>query len=201
MDRRIKSGDDDDIFRKRVMVVVTSFSSGTSQASAALPESRRKYSPMRKPARRSQSRAPRPRRCPPWRRPPPAARRPRSPRRSRWSPTSAAYAAPGSPTTPRNTRRTRRARKSTAGTRRDRRPARYDPWRLSLCCLSGRLGLEVRMNDGAVFGQRGGFYKLVVPVYRERLAGLVDEGLDEVEQIACIEARAARRASSVDSVW
>src|ERR1019366_154145 len=163
---------------------LTSFSSGTSPACAASPESRRKCSPMRKPARRSRCRAPRPRRCRPWRRRPRAARRPRSPRRSRWSPTSAACAAPASPTTPRNSRRIRRARKSTAGIRRDRRPERYVPWRRSLC-----FRLEVRMNDGAVPGQRRGLDQFVVPLHVKRLGRFVDQGLDEGKQVARVKDR------------
>src|SRR5258708_18098548 len=148
---------------------------------------------MRRPARRSRSPAPKPRRCRPWRRRPRAARRPRSPRRSRWSPTSAAYAMRGSPTTPRNSRRTRRGRKSTTGTQRDRRLGRYAPWLLSL-----GLRLEVRVDDGAVLGQRGGFHQFVVPVHRERLVGLVDHGLDERKQIAGIKPRRRSRDAAGD---
>src|SRR6202158_4805108 len=200
MDCRIKSGNDDEVFRKRVMVALTSFSSGTSRACAASPESRRKYSPTRKSARRSRSRGPRPRRCRSSRRRPRAARRPRSRRRSHWSPTSAAYAGRGSPTTPQNSRRTRRAQKSTAGTRRDRRPARYDPWRLSLS-----FRLEVRMNDGAVFSQRGVLDQFVVPLHRQRLGRFVDQRLDEGKQVARIKARrrgrdAARKIRSADDL-
>src|SRR4030095_5415007 len=122
----------------------------------------------------------------------PAMLRPRSPRRSHWSPTSAAYAAQGSPTTPRNSRRTRRGRKSTAGTRRDRRPARYAPWRVSL------FRLEVRMDDRAILGQRGGFHQFVFPVHGQRLVGLVDHRFDEREQIARIQAGRRLRDAAGD---
>src|SRR4029078_13028697 len=101
---------------------------------------------------------------------------PRSPRRSRWSPTSAAYAAQGSLTTPRSSRRRRRGRKSSAGIRRDRRLGRHAPWLLSLS-----FRLEVRVDDGAVFGQRGGFHQFVVPVDGEQLGRFVDQRLNEVE--------------------
>src|SRR5665213_4037493 len=51
------------------------------------------------------------------------------------------------------------------------------------------LRLEVRMNHGAVFGQRGGLDQFVVPFHRERLGRFVDQGLDEGKQVARIEAR------------
>src|SRR5206468_11710469 len=86
-------------------------------------------------------------------------------------------------TKPRNNRRKRRERKSTTGRRRGRRPVRYAPWRLSLS-----FRLEVRMDDGAVLGQRGGLHELIVPVHGERLLFLVDHGLNEIEQIARVEA-------------
>src|SRR6266481_1133788 len=151
-------------------------------------------------AQQSRSRAPRPRRCRPWRRRRRAAHPPRSPRKSRWSPTSAGYATRASPTTPRNSRRTRRARKSTAGTRRDRRPARDDPWRLSLS-----FRLEVRMNDGAVLGERGGLDQFVVPIHCQSLGRFVDQRLDEGKQVARIEARrrsrhAARKIRNADDL-
>src|SRR5579872_1222850 len=147
---------------------------------------------MQRSARQSRSRAPNRCRTKPLRRRPPAARRPRSPRRSRSSPTSAAYAARASPTTPRNNRRTRRARKSTAGTRRDRRPARVAPWLLLL------FRLEVRVDDGAVFGQRGGLDQFVVPVDGKRLARLVDHRLDEREQVACVKTGGRGRDAAGD---
>src|SRR6266403_5293235 len=141
-----------------------------------------------------------PRRCRPAQRRPQAAHPPRSPKKSRWSPTSAGYAAQASPTTPRNSPRTRRARKSTAGTRRDRRPARDDPWRLSLS-----FRLEVRMNDGAVLRQRGGLDEFVVPIHRQGLGRFVDQGLDEGKQVSRVEARrrsrdAARKVRNADDL-
>src|ERR1700726_2971588 len=58
--------------------------------------------------------------------------------------------------------------------------------------------LEIRMNDGAVLGQRGGLDQFVVPVDRERLGRLVDQGLDEREQVAGIEAGGGGRDAAGD---
>src|SRR6516162_10689224 len=48
--------------------------------------------------------------------------------------------------------------------------------------------LEIRMNDGAVPGQRGSLDQLVLPIDGDLLVRLVDKRLDKGEQVACIEA-------------
>src|SRR5258708_11491430 len=59
----------------------------------------------------------------------------------------------------------------------------------SMAALLSSFRLEIGMDDGAVLGQRGGLHQLVVPVDRERLVGLVDQGLDEREQVARVKPR------------
>src|SRR5271167_2146540 len=54
---------------------------------------------------------------------------------------------------------------------------------------SGRLGLEIRMHDRAASGQAGRLDQFVVRVDRDRLGGLVDQGLDEGVQVARVERR------------
>src|SRR5205823_7409059 len=60
------------------------------------------------------------------------------------------------------------------------------PYRFS---SSRGFGLEARMHDGAVPGQRRRLDDLVVPIDRERFARLVDEDLEEGVEILGIEAR------------
>src|ERR1700730_18701409 len=49
--------------------------------------------------------------------------------------------------------------------------------------------LKVRMDNGPVAGQRARFDYFVVPVHGQRLGLLVDQELDEIKQVAGIEAR------------
>src|SRR5271166_554070 len=63
--------------------------------------------------------------------------------------------------------------------------------------------LEVRMNDGAVAGERGRLDDVVVPVDRERLRLLVDQEFEERVEVLGVKARggggqAARHVAVTD---
>src|SRR6187551_1915554 len=60
-----------------------------------------------------------------------------------------------------------------------------------------RLGLEIRMHHRAVAGEHGRLDQFVVPVDRERLFFLVDQGVEEGQQILGIE----RGGGSREPAW